>query len=54
MTSVIEKEGMFGGESSQEDDTESKSSHSSESDDTDNEDDIEISGGNQEGNPSTG
>ena len=54
MTSVIEKEGMFDGESSQEDDTESKSSDSSNSDDTDNEDDIEMSGGNQEGNPSTG
>ena len=43
MTSVIEKEGMFDGRSSQEDDTGSNSSDSSESDDTDNEDDIEMS-----------
>ena len=53
MTSVIEKEGMFDGGSSQEDDTGSNSSDFSESDDTDNEDDIEMSA-NQEGNPSTG
>ena len=53
MTSVIEKEGMFDGGSSQEDDTGSNSSDSSESDETDNEDDIEMLA-NQKGNPSTG
>ena len=53
MTSVIEKEGMFDGGSSQENDTGLNSLDSSESDGTDNEDDIEMSA-NQEGSPSTG
>ena len=53
MTSLIEKESMFDGGSSQEDDTGSNSTDSSESDDTDNEDNIEMSA-NQEGNPNTG
>ena len=53
MTSVIEKEGMFDGGSSQEDDTGLNSRDSSELDDTGNEDDIEMST-NQEDNPTTG
>ena len=53
MTSAVGKKNLFDDETSQEGDSETNSSKSS-IDDTDNEDDIEMSGGNQEGNPSTG
>ena len=53
MTSAVEKKNLFDDETSQEGDSETNLSKSS-TDDTDNEDFIEMSGGNQEGNPSTG
>ena len=45
---------MFDDETSQENDSETKSSDSSIIEDTDNEEEFEMSGGNKEGNPSTG
>ena len=53
MTSAVGKKNLFDDETSQEGDSESNLSKSS-TDDTDNEDSIEMSGGNQEGNPNTG
>ena len=53
MTSAVGKKNLFDDETSQEGDSETNLSKSS-TDDTDNEDFIEMSGGNQEGNPSTG
>ena len=53
MTSAVGKKNLFDDETSQEGDSETNLSKSS-TDDTDNEDSIEMSGGNQEGNPSTG
>ena len=54
MTSAIGKKGLFDEETSQEEDSETNSSKSSNIEDTDNEEQFEMSGGNQEGNPSTG
>ena len=54
MTSAIGNKGLFDEETSQEEDSETNSSKSSNIEDTDNEEEFEMSGGNQEGNPSTG
>ena len=53
MTSAIKKKGIFDDETSQEDDSETKSSDSNNNEDTEDEEEFEMSGGNQEGNPST-
>ena len=54
MTSAIGKKSLFDEETSQEDDSVTNLSNSSNIEDTDNKEEFEMSGGNQEGNPSTG